>query len=66
MGIKMQSMVLTFVWLLAALFYSFQYILRVLPSLMLNDILLRFNIDAEIFGQYSGLYYIGYALAHLH
>jgi predicted MFS family arabinose efflux permease len=65
MGIKMQSMVLTFVWLLAALFYSFQYILRVLPSLMLNDILLRFNIDAEIFGQYSGLYYIGYALAHL-
>jgi predicted MFS family arabinose efflux permease len=57
--------IILIIWLLAAVFYAFQYILRVLPSLMINDILVKFGIDADIFGQYSGLYYIGYAFAHL-
>ncbi len=62
----MQNVVIIwFIWVLSASYYAFQYILRVLPNLMLNDILQKFHIDAAIFGQYSGLYYIGYALAHL-
>jgi len=53
------------VWVLGSLFYAYQYILRVMPNLMLNDLMHQFHIDATIFGQFSGVYYIGYALMHL-
>lgn len=52
-------------WALASFFYAYQYVLRVLPNLMMVDILEKFKIDAAIFGQYSGFYYIGYAAMHL-
>ncbi|MDR0942503.1 MAG: MFS transporter [Holosporales bacterium] len=52
-------------WLVVSFFYAYQYILRVLPSAMLDDIMLRFNIDALAFGQFSGVYYIGYSLIHI-
>jgi predicted MFS family arabinose efflux permease len=53
------------VWIVASLFYAYQYILRVMPSIMLEDIISRFHIDAATFGQFSGVYYIGYSLMHL-
>ncbi len=52
-------------WLMASLFYFYQYILRVMPNIMLHDIMDKFNIDAASFGQFSGIYYIGYSLIHL-
>lgn len=52
-------------WLIASIFYSYQYILRVMPNIMMNDLMQQFNIDASIFGQFSGIYYIGYALMHV-
>lgn len=52
-------------WLLASLFYAYQYILRVLPNIMMEDIMSKFHIDASIFGQFSGFYYVGYAGAHI-
>lgn len=52
-------------WGLASFFYAYQYILRVLPNIMMADILEKFQIDASLFGQYSGLYYIGYAGMHI-
>ena len=52
-------------WALASFFYAYQYVLRVLPNIMMNDILQKFHIDAALFGQYSGLYYIGYAGMHI-
>lgn len=52
-------------WSLASFFYAYQYILRVLPNIMMADILEKFQIDASLFGQYSGLYYIGYAGMHI-
>lgn len=52
-------------WALASFFYAYQYVLRVLPNIMMNDILAKFHIDAALFGQYSGLYYIGYAGMHI-
>ncbi|MFO1257346.1 MAG: MFS transporter [Gammaproteobacteria bacterium] len=52
-------------WGLASFFYAYQYIIRVLPNIMMLDILERFQIDAAIFGQYSGFYYIGYAGMHI-
>lgn len=54
-----------FVWLIVSIFYAYQYILRVMPNIMLPNIMQQFNIDAVIFGQFSGAYYIGYCLMHL-
>lgn len=53
------------IWLIASIFYAYQYILRVMPNIMLEDIMRQFNIDAAVFGQYSGVYYLGYTAMHL-
>jgi predicted MFS family arabinose efflux permease len=53
------------IWILASLFYAYQYILRVMPSIMFDDIMNQFHISSALFGQFSGLYYIGYSLMHL-
>lgn len=53
------------VWTIASVFYAYQYILRVMPNIMLDDIMNQFHIDAAIFGQYAGVYYIGYVGMHL-
>ncbi len=52
-------------WAIASLFYAYQYILRVMPNIMLDDIMQKFNISTAAFGQFSGIYYIGYSLMHL-
>lgn len=52
-------------WMIASIFYAYQYVLRVMPSIMLGDISQQFHIDATVFGQFSGIYYIGYSLVHL-
>ena len=53
------------VWLIASIFYAYQYILRVMPNIMLDDIMQQFQISTSTFGQFSGVYYIGYSLMHL-
>jgi predicted MFS family arabinose efflux permease len=53
------------IWFIASIFYAYQYILRVMPNIMLTDIMQQFSIDAAVFGQFSGAYYIGYCLMHL-
>ncbi len=53
------------VWVIASVFYAYQYILRVMPNIMLDDIMQQFHISAAAFGQFSGVYYIGYSLMHL-
>lgn len=53
------------VWIIASIFYAYQYILRVMPNIMLTDIMQQFDISAATFGQFSGIYYIGYSLIHL-
>ncbi len=52
-------------WVIASVFYAYQYVLRVMPNIMLNDIMQQFHISAATFGQFSGVYYIGYSLMHL-
>ncbi|WP_454784213.1 MFS transporter [Legionella sp. WA2024007413] len=54
-----------FVWLIASIFYAYQYVLRVMPNIMMDDITSQFHIDATVFGQFSGVYYLGYSLMHL-
>ncbi len=53
------------VWIIASVFYAYQYILRVMPNIMLNDIMQQFGIGTATFGQFSGVYYLGYSLMHL-
>lgn len=54
-----------FVWVIASIFYAYQYVLRVMPNIMMDDITSQFHIDATVFGQFSGIYYLGYSLMHL-
>lgn len=53
------------VWMIVSIFYAYQYILRVMPNIMLEDIMQQFHINTAAFGQFSGIYYIGYSLMHL-
>lgn len=53
------------VWVIGSVFYGYQYILRVMPNIMITDIMQQFGISAATFGQFSGVYYIGYSLIHL-
>lgn len=53
------------IWIIASIFYAYQYILRVMPNIMLDDIMQQFHIGATALGQFSGIYYIGYSLMHL-
>lgn len=52
-------------WMIASIFYAYQYVLRVMPNIMIDDIMQKFHIGAVTFGQFSGIYYIGYALMHV-
>jgi predicted MFS family arabinose efflux permease len=52
-------------WLIVSLFYAYQYILRVMPSIILEDVMRQFSMDSVVFGQFSGIYYIGYSLVHI-
>ncbi len=53
------------IWIIGSIFYAYQYIIRVIPSIMLPELMEQFHIDSAIFGQFSGVYYIGYSLIHL-
>lgn len=52
-------------WSIASIFYAYQYILRVIPSVLIDNLTNDFGMNASLFGQFSGIYYIGYALMHL-
>ncbi len=48
-------------WLLPALFFAYQFILRLWPGLMMQSIMAQFSIDASQFGLLAACYYYGYA-----
>jgi MFS family permease len=52
-------------WLIATIFFTYQYILRVMPNIMIDDIMYRFEISAATVGQVAGLYYVSYTLMHI-
>ncbi|CAH58477.1 MFS transporter [Ehrlichia ruminantium] len=54
-----------FIWSLVSLFYAYQYVLRVMPNAISSICIVKFNISNIAFGQFLGLYYIGYTLAHI-
>ncbi len=52
-------------WFIAALFYAYQYILRVMPNVLLPEIMSKFHVNADQLGNFAGLYYIGYCVMHI-
>lgn len=57
-----QSKLLPFVmWALPLLFFTYQFILRLWPGLMMQEIMEQFSINASQFGVMSALMYYGYS-----
>ncbi len=54
-----------FTWFLTSFFFAFQMTLRVLPGIMMDDIMTKFNMDIAQFGLLAGFYYLGYAGAQI-
>lgn len=48
-------------WTLVLSFFSFQFILRLLPGLIMPQIMKKFHVDASHYGLLSSMYYFGYA-----
>ena len=48
-------------WILAVIFYCYEYTLRVAPSVMVKDIMSAFSIDAGLFGGLIAFYLYAYA-----
>lgn len=49
------------IWGCAALFYCYQFMLRVSPGVMAEDLMASFNVDACALGTIVGFYYYTYA-----
>ena len=49
------------VWFVATLFFAFQFVLRLFPSLVMEKTMVAYGIDAQQFGHYASLYYLGYS-----
>lgn len=61
-----QSMVSIFViWLFTTLFYCYQYVLRLLPNVIMPELMQQFSVGAIEFGEFAGTYYIGYILMQI-
>ena len=50
---------------IAALFYAFVMLTRNLPVIVADTLCQKFHMSEIVFGQYRGLYYFTYCLAHL-
>lgn len=48
-------------WLLPLSFFTYQFILRLWPSLMMQEIMQQFAVDATAYGLLASVYYYGYA-----
>lgn len=62
---KLSLKILYSAWFLLALFYAFQYFLRVSPSVMANDLRGDFNLTAEQFALFPAIYLYAYGLLQI-
>ncbi len=52
-------------WLTLALFYAYQIIVRTIPNVIMDDLIDKYNVNANEIGHYAGIYYIGYIIMHI-
>lgn len=50
-----------FLWVLANIFFAFQFVLRLSAGILREEIIQRFTVDSASFGTLAGYYYLGYA-----
>jgi predicted MFS family arabinose efflux permease len=60
-----RTMINILLWLSITLFYCYQYILRTIPNIIMQDIMQKYGIGAGEFGSFAGIYYIGYIAVHI-
>lgn len=48
-------------WSAVTLYFAFQFILRLIPGILREDIMQKFMVDDVSFGQLAGFYYLGYS-----
>lgn len=53
------------IWTFAALFYSYEFFLRISPNVMINDLMQAYHVTAVHVGSISAFYYYAYALMQL-
>jgi sugar phosphate permease len=53
------------IWICVSFFYLYEYVLRVAPSVMADDLMRDFNITASSIGILGSLYYIPYAVLQI-
>ena len=52
-------------WFILSLFYLYQYILRVSPGVLIDEIRRDFHINADEFALFGSLFYAGYSLMQI-
>jgi sugar phosphate permease len=53
------------IWGCAALFYCYQFLLRVSPTVMTHELMADFHVDAYALGALTSFYYYAYAFLQL-
>jgi MFS family permease len=53
------------IWASITLFYCYQYILRLLPNMIMPELMKTFSINAKEIGLFAGIYYIGYITMYI-
>src|SRR4030081_241251 len=48
-------------WMTAALFFGYAWVLRVAPSVMVEELMRDFSVGAAVLGNLSAAYFYGYA-----
>lgn len=61
MLVKKRHFIPYLMWILPLSFFAYQFILRLWPSLMMQQIMHQFAIDATAFGVMASVYYYGYS-----
>ena len=65
MTTRSNALTVSIIWLFITLFYCYQYILRLLPNIVMPELMEKFSIGALSFGEFAGIYYIGYILMQI-
>jgi MFS family permease len=52
-------------WASVTLFFAFQFILRLSPGILMDDIMLKYHVDTAAFGEMVATYYLAYSLMQI-
>ena len=53
------------IWAVAAIFYAYEFFLRLSPSVMVDELMQAFHVHASALGSLSAMYYYAYAIMQI-